>query len=739
MKSPFLAAAAWLFVAAGAIPLRSWADDNFVTVSFRYDVQPILTKLGCNQGTCHGTPTGKNGFRLSLRGFDPAVDLHALTRDIGSRRVNRSDPKRSLLLLKAVNAVPHDGGRRLELQSEDYGLLCNWIAGGCVDDGLQASPLARLMMHPERVQLEAPESAQMLEVIAQFADGTQRHVTRMCKWSSSDDQVATVDREGRVTKVRRGEATVTAEYCGRFASCTLLFRETVPGYRWPGLAEKNFVDRHIFAKLKLLEIEPSPVCSDAVFLRRVTLDLTGRLPEPSEILAFLADSAADKRDRFVEQLLDSPAFADWWAMKWTDRLGGNQRYTGKYGAMKYHAWIRAAMAENVPEDVFVRTLLTASGPNYENPPASFWRRMRVGGIGSDVDAELAAEEISQLFLGVRIQCARCHNHPGERWTQDDFHGLAAFFKRLKFKPGSYFNHTYDKEDVVFLADAGEAQHPRTGAVVPPSLLDAGLAVIDPGEDRRIAFAQWLTSPHNRWFARNSVNRLWYHVFGRGLIDPVDDVRDTNPPSHPELLDELTRELIASGFNRKHVLRLIAQSHTYQLESQPTLSNADDRKYRSHAAVRLLPAEALLDAISQATEVAETFPDVPADTRAVALPDGEYKHPFLEAFGRPARALACECEREATTNLQQALQLVSGSAVAAKVRSDRGRAARLAASTSDGSELIDDLFLATLSRTPNSAERELLRPMVNQPVGDRRAAVEDLLWTLLNHREFLFSH
>jgi hypothetical protein len=487
-----------------------------------------------------------------------------------------------------------------------------------------------------------------------------------------------------------------------------------------------------------LQIEPSPVSSDAVFLRRVMIDLTGQLPTPDRVRAFLADTSADKRSRLIDQLLESPAHADWWAMKWTDRLGGNQRYTGKFGAMKYHAWIRAAMAENLPEDEFARTLLTASGPNYEHPPASFWRRMRVGGIGKEVDAELAAEEVSQLFLGVRIQCARCHNHPGERWTQGDFHGLAAFFKPLKFKQGSFFVNVYDKEDVVYVGDAAEVRHPRTGATIPPTLLDAGPVDIAPGDDPREAFATWLTAPDNRWFARNSVNRLWYHLFGRGLVDPVDDFRDTNPPSHPEVLDLLTREFVSSGFNRRQILRMIALSQVYQLEAHILPTNAEDRQYFSRAQIRLLPAEALLDAVSQATEVAESFPNVPHGTRAVELPDGEYKHPFLEAFGRPARALACECERDTSTNFQQALQLVSGQTVADKLHSDRGRAARLAATTLSPAEVVDELFLATLSRFPDSAEREFLLRKFDPPA-DRRAATEDILWMLLNHQEFLFLH
>ncbi len=739
MHQPMGRMSIWMAATVMAVAQVASAEEAAHPVSFRHEVLPTLTKLGCNSGTCHGTPTGKAGFRLSLRGFDADLDRQTLTRETGVRRINIVEPDRSLLLLKGGNIVPHEGGRRFEIGSDDYRRIRDWIAAGAGDDGTTIPALSTLTMIPATMQLEPEQPSLVLQVTARFADGTERDVTTLCKWSSSADAVATVTHSGIVTRVKRGEAAITAEFCGRFATAPLLFRETVNGYRSTEIAQVNFIDRHIFAKLARLEIEPSPICSDATFLRRVSFDLTGRLPDGNEVRAFLADTQPDKRDRLVDQLLDSPAFADWWAMKWSDRLGNNQRFTGKFGAMKYHAWIRAAMAENVPEDVFVRAILTAGGPNYENPPASFWRRMRVGGIGTEVDAELAAEEVSQLFLGIRIQCARCHNHPGERWTQDDFHGLAAFFKRLKFKQGEYFNHSYDKEDVVYLLDKGDIQHPRTGAVVPPTLLDAGPATIGPDEDRRIAFANWLTAPDNRWFARNSVNRLWYHVFGRGLIDPVDDVRDTNPPSHPELLDELAREFVASGFDRKHILRLIAKSSTYQLDFRPTATNVDDQRYFSHAQIRLRPAEALLDAISQATEVAESFPESPLGVSAVSLPDGEFKHPFLEAFGRPARSLACECEREATTNFQQALQLVAGQTVAKKVRSDNGRAARLAASAMTPAEVIDDLYLATLTRPADSAERELLLTVLNQSGNDRRAVIEDVLWTLINHREFLFAY
>lgn len=707
--------------------------------SLRYDILPVLTRLGCNAGTCHGTPTGKNGFRLSLRGFDPATDWHSLVREHGGRRLNFLQPSASLLLRKATAEVPHQGGRRLTQDSPEYQLLLSWIAAGGPDDRPDRPALRAVWAEPASAVIEAPATSVSVRVLASFEDGTQHDVTPLCRFSVTDDTCAHVSSEGQVLRDRPGEVTVIAEYAGRMACASLLFREPNPAYRERVLPEQNLVDRHVLGRLKQLQIEASPQCSDAEFLRRVRLDVTGRLPTPEEVRTFLADPDPNKRTRLIDTLLDSPEFADWWALKWTDRLGGNNRFTGKYGALKYHAWIRAAMAANMPEDQFIRELLTAGGPNYEQPAASFWRRLRVGGIGKEVDPLMATEEIAQLFLGVRIQCARCHNHPGENWTQDDFYGLAAFFAQVRFKDGPYVNHQYDKENTIYIQTDASVTDPRTNRAAVPKLLGQPPLTTPFPNDLRVVFAEWLTAPDNPWFAKNCVNRLWYHVFGRGLIDPVDDIRQTNPPSHPALLEDLSEFFVRSGFDRRALLRLLLNSTTYQLSSQTTPTNVQDERYFSHARVRLLQAEQLLDAISAVTEVWEPFPEMPAGTRAVQLPDGEYKHPFLEAFGRPARALACECERETSLNLSQALQLVSGPVVAAKLRHDQGRAARLAASPLSPEEIVDELFLATLSRWPTPPEREVLLPALGPAGSDRRAAVEDLLWSLLNHREFLFQH
>ena len=719
------------------VPLQLRADEPR-PVSFRHEVLPALTKSGCSAGTCHGTPAGKNGFRLSLRGYDPGFDIHTLTREVQSRRVNPLRPAESLLLLKATAQVPHEGGRRFATDSVTYRLLHDWIAQGAKDDSSTAPELLGLEVTPADQTVEIPAAPEPLRVFARFADGARREVTHLARLSVHDDDIASVAPEGQVTPLSGGEAVVSAEYCNQFATARVIVLEQVPGFQWSDPPENNEIDRHVFARLKLLRIEPSPLTTDAEFLRRVYLDAIGRLPTPDEARRFLDSSGADRRAKLIDELLDQPEFADWWALKWADRLGCNQRFVGKDGAIKYHQWIRHAMASNMPEDEFAYAILTADGPNYSVPEAGFWRRLRRGGIGQRIDPLLAAEEISQLFLGVRIQCARCHNHPAERWTQDDFYGLAAFFPRVRFKDGPFVNHQYDKENTIYITADGEVRHPRTGQPMSPHVLDGEPAEFRPGQDRREVFARWVIDPENPYFARASVNRIWYHLFGRGLVEPVDDFRGSNPPSHPELLDDLAADFARDGFDRKRLIRTILNSRVYQLSSQTTPSNAEDDRYFSHARVRLLQAEQLLDAVSQAAGAPERFPGQPLGTPAVALPDGEYKHPFLEAFGRPPRASACECERDPETNLLQALQLVSGRTVSSLIRSDAGRAARLASSLQGPDEILNELFLATLTRHPTAKERELLKPRLVEDA-TRRQAVEDILWMLVNHSEFLFQH
>lgn len=700
-------------------------------VSFSHDILPALTKAGCNAGTCHGTPSGKNGFRLSLRGFDAELDAMTLTREVQGRRINPLQPERSLILLKAVADIPHGGGRRFRPDSTLYRLLRDWIAEGAPDDRATASLLVELSVAPKQLTLTNSDKSPPLRVTARFADETMRDVTHLARFTVNDETMAEVNLEGVITKIRAGEVTVIAEYLSQLVTAQILFLDAKPGFVWSAPPENNFVDAHVFAKLKTLCIPASELCSDATFLRRAFLDVIGRLPTAAEARDFIANASPGKRAVLIDELLERPEFADWWALKWADRLGCNQRFVGKIGAIKYHAWIRNAMAVNLPEDQFATAVLTAAGGNYGAPPAGFYRRVR--------DPQTRAEETAQLFLGVRMQCAKCHNHPGERWTQNDYYGLAAFFARVSYRDGPFFIQVYDKEETVLAPRTGELTHPRTQQTVPPKFLGGTEPGIPAGTDRRAVLAAWLTSPDNPFFAKAAVNRYWYHLLGRGIVEPVDDFRSSNPPSHPELLDALAADFIKHGYDRKHLIRTIVNSRVYQLSSQTSDDNAHDIKYFSHANTRLLPAEALLDAISDATGVGEEFPNQPAGTPAVSLPDGEYKHPFLEAFGRPARAMACECERDTDTNLSQALHLVGGQVVHQKIRSDAGRVALLAQSAVSDSEAVDTLFLATLSRFPTDDERRIGVTLLTRRDTPRRQSLEDLLWTLLNHREFLFQH
>ena len=710
---------------------RAWASGEPRSVSFRHEVEPILTRAGCNAGACHGTPSGRNGFRLSLRGYDPALDILTLTREVHARRLDLLDPAASLLLRKGTGQAPHEGGQRLTPSDTQYQLLLRWIAEGARDDSASAPLLKLLEVFPPHDILDEPAMSRQLRVQAHFGDGSRREVTHLTRFGVNDDAIAVVRPDGVVEKRKAGEVAVTAEYLGQMATTRLLFRDAKPGFVWHVPPEQNYIDHHLFAKLRLLRLQPATLCSDSEFLRRVYLDVIGKLPTPDEVRRFLGSDDPNKRRRVIDELLERPAFADWWALKWADRLGCNQRFVGKIGAHLYHEWIRQAMLANVPDDELARAIVTGRGGNYSSPPAGFYRRLR--------DPQARAEEVAQLFLGVRIGCARCHNHPGERWTQDDYYGLAAFFARVRYRNGPFFVQIYDKEETVYEARQGEVVHPRTGQTMTPRFLGGAVASLGPTEDRREVLARWLTAPDNPFFARNAVNRLWYHLFGQGIVEPVDDFRGSNPPCNEELLDALAMDYAHHNFDRKYLIRTIASSRTYQLSASPTENNAEDTRYFSHARVRLLQAEQLLDAIASAAGAAVRYPAVPPGTSAAALPDGEYKHPFLEAFGRPARAMVCECERDTDTNLGQALHLVGGRAIHALLHDPAGRAARLSTSALPDEKVIEELFLGSLSRYPSTEERGILIGKLRKRGSDRRRIVEDILWALVNHKEFLFQH
>ncbi|MDR3637702.1 MAG: DUF1549 and DUF1553 domain-containing protein [Isosphaeraceae bacterium] len=700
-------------------------------VRFEHEVLPALTKAGCNQGACHGTPTGKNGFRLILRGYDPELDFRTLTREADARRVDRLIPEASLILLKGSGAVTHQGGQRFTPLSLPYRILRDWVAEGLHSDPAGSPALDHIEVTPTARVLDAPARSQQLVVRAHFRDGSVRDVTRLARYAASDETLADVDSFGQARRKKRGEVTVLIHYESQVATSRLVFLEPVPGFAWTDPPANNFVDRHVFDKLKLLRIKPSDLCDDATFARRVFLDVIGVPPTPDELRAFLADHRAEKRSRLIDDLLKRPEYVDFWALKWSDRLGCNQRFTGLKGAYSYHRWIRDQVAANVPLDRFVRAIITAKGPNYTNPPSSFYRRIRT--------PDEAAESVSQLFLGVRLQCAKCHNHVAERWTQDDYYSFAAFFSQVRYKKGPQFFELYNKEETVYLDPSGEVVQPRTRATMAPKALATRAATIAEGEDRREALAEWLVAPSNPFFAKASVNRLWYHVFGRGIVDPVDDIRDSNPPASAELLQALADDFVAHRFDAQHTLRTILNSRTYQLASTPNPFNADDARYFSHATVRLLSAEQLLDAASQATEVPEALFHLPPGTRAAQVPDGELAHPFLRTFGQPPRSVACECERASDSTLEQALQVVGGRTLHAKIVAPNNRIGRLLKAGADNTHVVDELFLATLGRFPSAEERGLAIARFDAPAADRRRAAEDLLWSLFNHPEFLFQH
>lgn len=700
-------------------------------IAFEHEVLPALTKAGCSMGACHGTPTGKNGFRLSLRGYNPDLDFNTLAREAGTRRTNPLEPHASLILLKGAGLVPHEGGKRMGTEDVSYRILHDWVGEGLRPDAGSTPALVGLDVTPNDRVLDDPARDQQLVVKARFDDGSIRDVTRLARYGTTNAAVASVDGEGFVSKVARGEATVLVSFEHLVSAARLVFREEVAGLEWVDPTENNFIDAHVFAKLKLLRIPPSELSDDAQFCRRVHLDVLGIIPTPDEVVAFVEDTDPDKRTRLIDELLERPEYIDYWTLKWADLLGNNQRFTGVKGAIGFHRWIRDQVAYNEPLDRFAHTLITAQGPNFTNPPASFYRRIR--------NPEDAVETVSQVFMGVRLGCAKCHNHVAERWTQDDYYGMAAFFSQVQYKNGPQNFAQYNKEETVYLVPGGETRQPRTGQVMQPKPLGGEPAVVQGDGDRRRALADWLVAPSNPFFAKASVNRIWYHLMGRGIVEPVDDFSESNPPASAELLQALADDFVAHGFDVKRTIRLILNSRVYQLTSAANEFNAADNRYFSHATVRMLSAEQMLDSSCLATGVPEKLFNLPPGSRAAQVPDGELVHPFLRDFGQPARADACECERGGDSTLEQALQLVGGRTLHSKVIAPENRIGQLLASNADDSTVVEQLFLATLSRHPSPEELGLSVAELSNRSGERRRAAEDLLWTLMNHPEFLLQH
>ena len=700
-------------------------QDKPSPVSFKYEILAALSKSGCNAGACHGSPSGKAGFRLSLRGYDPPLDILTLRSEFYGRRTNVMNPAESLILKKPLMEVAHGGGRRLRKGDPPYVTLHNWIGEGLRIDADDAPSLVKTALFPKKRVLREESPQQQLYCLGYFSDGTVRDLTALTVFTSSNESVGTVSRSGLVEKTGRGETAILARYLDKMVTSHVTFLEDVKGFAWNNAPENNFVDKLVFAKLQQLQILPSEVCTDEEFLRRAYLDTTGRLPSIEETTVYLNDKAADKRNKLIDALVETEDFASFWTLKWGDILRSNSKKLKTTGVHKFRRWIFESVLHDKPLDQFARELLTATGSVYENPAASYWRASR--------DPNDATETTAQLFLGIRIQCAKCHNHPFERWSQDNYYGIAAAFTRIGRTKGAAAD-----EEIIYTTTSGEIKQPRTGKQMKVHLLLKGDVDIPNDQDRRVVFAEWLTNPENPFFARASVNRIWGHLMGRGIVEPVDDFRDSNPPSNGVLLDELASQFVKNRYSRKWAVKTIMKSRTYQLSSRKNKFNGDDEIYNSHATTRLLSAEQLLDAICHVTDVPEKFAGLPVGTRAVELPDPPTNHYFLKIFGQPQREMACQCERSNESNLSQALQMINGPTVHNKLRADNGRIARRIKEGKKDEEIITELYLCALARKPVAAEMDAAKKHIAAS-SDRRLAMEDVGWAILNSKEFLFQH
>jgi hypothetical protein len=691
-------------------------------VSFRYEVQPILTKARCNSGGCHGKAEGQNGFKLSLFGYDDEADYDALVKDSRGRRVNLTHPDDSLLLLKGTARMPHGGGLKLDREGSRLELLRRWIREGAPFTSPADQPVVKIEVEPaEFVML--PNSQQQLRVTAVDAGGRRQCVTVGADYVSNASQIVNTTPRGLMESTDvPGEAAILVRYLDQVTVCRIALPRPTPSLNRP--TEKNFIDKHVGDKLVRLGIPPSEPIDDATFLRRVSLDTIGTLPTAAEARKFLLDPSPDKRSRLVDELLNRPEYADYWAMKWADILRADKIKITPQGTVGMTRWLRTQFAANRPYDEMAREILTAQGPIQAESPAGFFKALDT--------PEVAARSVSQLFLGVRIECAQCHHHPSERWSQDDYAGLVGFFTGVTVK------RLPNGTEAILAKGGADHKHPRTGAVVPARALAGEKANFENVSDRRQVLAAWMTSPDNPYFAKAIVNRLWAHYMGRGLVEPIDDIRATNPPANEPLMDALVAHLKEVKYDLKAFTKTLATSQTYQLSSIANDGNIDDAQHFSHARPKALPAEVLLDALSQVTGVPEKFNGWPEGYRSIQVWDNRMPSYFFRIFGRPVRASVCECERSNEPSISQALHLLNSPEVNDKIRHKRGAARKLAESTLSTDEVLDEIYLGTLSRFPSSEERALLREAFPPPGADRRAAVEDVLWSVLNTKEFLYN-
>jgi Protein of unknown function (DUF1553)/Protein of unknown function (DUF1549)/Bacterial Ig-like domain (group 2) len=692
----------------GSIPVQVTGQKEEFQVSFTQDVMPVISRLGCNAGTCHGSAQGKNGFQLSLRGYDPLFDHRALTDDVGGRRFNRAAPERSLMLLKASGAVPHVGGVLTRPGEPYYELIRSWIAQG-VKLNLEAPKVTQIDIEPKQTVLPLVGAEQQMTVLATYSDGSKRDVTAEAFLVSSNTEVAGVDKYGVVKAIRRGETALLARYEGNYAATSLIIMGDRGGFAWQAVPEFNYIDGLVYAKLKDMKILPSDVCGDADFLRRLYLDLTGLPPEPDVVRAFLSDErpAKVKRDELIDKLVGSPDFVEHWTNKWADLLQVNRKFLGVKGAEVFRGWIKEAIAKNMPYDQFCYELLTGSGSNMANPAASYFKILR--------DPAQAMENTTHLFLAVRFNCNKCHDHPFERWTQDQYYTLSSYFAQVsrmedpKFKgqktQGTAVQGALPLVEIVQDAKTGDVKNERTGQVAEPKFPFEHSNMPDTHASRREQLARWIATKDNPYFAKSYVNRVWSYLLGVGIIEPIDDIRAGNPPTNPQLLDRLANEFIESNFNVQELIKTICKSRTYQHAITTNKWNADDEINYSHALARRLPAEVLFDAIHRAAGSPSRLPGLPRGARAVQLVDSNVPVPgsFLELFGKPPRESACECERSNTMLLGPVLNLVNGPVLASALGDPDNRITKLLAAKTDDAKLVEELYLSILCRLPTPQE------------------------------------
>ena len=713
-------------------------------VSYQNEVMAVLAKAGCNMGTCHGNANGKGGFKISLRGESPAGDWKVIARNELGRRLNLIEPDESLLLKKATAQIPHEGRRRFEVDSWEYRILRQWIAEGAKNDTGQAPKLTALEVAPTHRTLYAPDNQIQITAKARFADGSERDVTSQAVYEPSNNLLE-VTPLGQVTFNKPGETTVLVRFLNRQEPVRLAFVPERVGFAWSPPTTQGMIDTMIFGKLKKLRINPSPVADDTVFMRRAYLDLIGLLPTENEAREFVTDSDPAKRKKLVNRLMEREEFAEFWALKWADLLNVEVRTLDPKGVQLFHGWIRDRIADNTPMDEFARSIISARGSTYTNPAANYFRAIR--------KPQELAEATAQVFLGRRLQCAQCHNHPFDRWTQGDYYDWASAFAKIDYKllknirRDGLDKHEFNGEQVVYMKSNGSVKNPKTGKAAPARFLSAGQPVPG-GDDPLREMAKWMTAPDNPFFARAQANRIWFHLMGRGLVNPIDDFRPTNPATHPVLLDLLATEFIASGYDLRHMIRLITSSATYQLASEPNATNAGDEINYSHAIPRRLSAEQLLDTQAQVADAPLPIRDHPPGTRVVQVANtikekrrrskDDIVDVVLEAFGKPQRLLNCECERSDETTLAQAFQMISGPVLNGLLTGKANRLERLAKADQPAQQTLESLYWTALSRPPTATELEAgLQHLAKAETTEaKRGQLEDIAWALMNSKEFI---